>query len=229
VPRPADRAARVLVVGDSLGQSLAAALAEAGDARGIEVASRAAAGCTLDVERTMFQDGREMSHEDEMCPELVLRWGDDVARFQPDAVLVLYGAVWSDWVLDGRRRGSCDPEFQRHYGELVDHAIVTLSSRGGRVVVAPPSYARTYGTIADHDALTDCQRGIYTDAVARHADRAALVRADLTVCPSPSTCDTQEGMRRYDGLHFRGDDAAIIAGWLLDQVLLPSALVGGGE
>jgi lysophospholipase L1-like esterase len=218
----------VLVVGDSVGQSLADALTVAGDARGIEVASRAVAGCTLDVERTTFQDGRDVLHEDERCPELVLGWGEDVARFQPDVVLVVYGAVWSDWVLGGQRRGSCDADFRQHYGSLVDQAIGALSSHGARVAVAPPTYARMYGILPEHDALTDCQRTTYADAVARHADRAALLRLDLAVCPTPSTCDTQQGMRRYDGLHFRDDDAAFTASWLLDQVVGAAGSSDGG-
>jgi hypothetical protein len=218
----------VLVVGDSVGQSLADALTVAGDARGIEVASRAVAGCTLDVERTTFQDGRDVLHEDERCPELVLGWGEDVARFQPDVVLVVYGAVWSDWVLGGQRRGSCDADFRQHYGSLVDQAIGALSSHGARVAVAPPTYARMYGILPEHDALTDCQRTTYADAVARQADRAALLRLDLAVCPTPQTCDTRDGMRRYDGLHFRDGDAAVTAGWLLDQVVRPAGSAAGG-
>ena len=59
VPRPAERAPRVLMVGDSVGYSLSESLAEVGRASAIDVAVRAAPGCSLTEERAVFQNGPE--------------------------------------------------------------------------------------------------------------------------------------------------------------------------
>jgi peptidoglycan/LPS O-acetylase OafA/YrhL len=224
--RPAGRTPRVLAVGDSVAYSLSSALATMGQRSAIDVAVRAAPGCTPDDQRTAYRIGPATKREPSVCLTMVQRWPADVERFQPDLVLLLYGGFTNGWLVDGQPLDACDPAYAARYGALLDHAIDTLSAGGARVVVALPAYNRVFGPVQAADATTDCLTATYTDAVARHADRAALLRLDLFACPTADTCDSTQvdGARlRFDGLHYRGAAARLASQWILDQMVQPAA------
>jgi peptidoglycan/LPS O-acetylase OafA/YrhL len=224
--RPAGRTPRVLAVGDSVAYSLSSALVTMGQRSAVDVAVRAAPGCTPDDQRTAYRNGPATKHEPSVCQTMVQRWPRDVERFQPDLVLVLYGGFISGWLLDGPPLDTCDPAYGAHYGALLDRAIDTLTAGGARVVVALPAYNRVYGTVEAADATVDCLTATYTAAVARHADRAAILRLDLFACPTADTCDSTQvdGRRlRFDGLHYRAAAARLASQWILDQLVQPAA------
>jgi hypothetical protein len=216
----------VLVVGDSVAYSLSSALPATGRSSSIEVALRAAPGCTPDDQRTMYKLGPQTKREPSICPTMVERWPRDVQRFQPDIVVLLYGGFTGGWLIDGQPLGACDPLYAERYGQLLDRAIDSLASGGARVVVALPAYNRIYGKVDAADATVDCVNQTYTAAVTRHADRAALLRLDLFACPTVDTCDSTEvdGRRlRFDGLHYRDAAARLASQWILDQLVQPTA------
>ena len=222
-PRPVGRAARVLVVGDSVAYSLTSALTNVGRANAVDVAVRASPGCSLD-EQAVFERKSGTEKPPAVCTKILRRLPDDVQRFQPDLVLMVYGGYMTDWVLDGAPTQPCDPAYDQRFGELVDQTIDVLSSAGGRVVIALPAYNRVYGQLDDLDTMTDCLSQIYTSAVARHPDRASLMRLDLFACPTQTTCESVEvdgHQLRYDGLHYRSHAATTASQWILDQILQP--------
>jgi hypothetical protein len=225
-PRPAGRTPRVLVVGDSVAYSLSSALTKAGRASAIEVAVRAAPACSLNTERAEFRTGAVTTKQPALCSKMVRQWPEDIQRFQPDVVALVFGGFMYDWVIDGQPAKPCEPAYDMRYGQMVDQAIETLSGVGARVVVALPAYNRVYGQLGDLDTATDCLTRVYTDAVARHADRASIMRLDLFACPTQATCDSTgaNGHRlRFDGLHYRSDAALSASHWILDQVLQPAS------
>jgi hypothetical protein len=213
-----------MVDGDSVAYSLANALPATGKAASIDVAVRAAPGCTPDAERTSYKIGPAPQREPSVCPTMVERWPRDIARFQPDVVVLLYGGFTSGWLIDGQPVSACDPTYGSRYGQVLDQAVDTLTAGGARVVVALPAYNRVYGKIADTDANVDCLAATYTAAVLRHADRAALLRLDLFACPTVDTCDSTQvdGRRlRFDGLHYRDAAARAASQWILEQLVQP--------
>ena len=223
--RPVGRSPRVLVVGDSVAYSLRNALPEAGRAASIDVAIRAAPGCTPELTRSRYRDGPATTKEPAVCPTMVEGWPRDVERYQPDLVVLLYGAFPVGWLVDDQPVSACDPAYAQRYGELLDQAIETLSASGAQVVIAPPAYNRVYGPIAALDTANDCMRETDTAAVIRHADRAALLRVDLFACPTEDTCDSTQvdGRRlRFDGLHYRDAAARLASQWILDQLVQPA-------
>jgi hypothetical protein len=222
--RPVGRAPRIMFVGDSVAYSLANALPAVGKAAAVEVAVRAAPGCTPAPDRTAYKIGPAPQREPSLCPTLVQRWPGDIARYQPDLVVLLYGGFMSGWLIDGQPVDACDPVYAARYGQVLDQAMDTLSAGGARLVVALPAYNRVYGTAATADAEVDCMAATYTAAVLRHADRAALLRLDLFACPTVDTCDSTQvdGRRlRYDGLHYRDAAARAASQWILDQLVQP--------
>ena len=56
------------MVGDSVGYSLSESLAEVGRASAIDVAVRAAPGCSLTEERAVFQNGPETNRQPASVP-----------------------------------------------------------------------------------------------------------------------------------------------------------------
>ena len=224
--RPPGRAPRVLAVGDSVAYSLSSALTTMGRRSAIDVAVRAAPGCTADDQRTAYRDGPTNQKEPSVCPTMVQRWPRDVERFQPDLVLLLYGGFVQGWLVDGQPLDACDPAYRAHYSAILDRAIDTLTAGGARLVVAMPAYNRVYGVVEAADATVDCLTSTYTDAVARHADRASILRLDLFACPTKDTCDSTQvdGRRlRFDGLHYRDAAARLASQWILDQLVQPAA------
>ena len=113
--RPAGRTPRVLAVGDSVAYSLSSALTTMGRRSAIDVAVRAAPGCTADDQRTAYRDGPTTKKEPSVCPTMVQRWPRDVERFQPDLVLLLYGGFVQGWLVDGQPLDACDPAYRAHY------------------------------------------------------------------------------------------------------------------
>jgi peptidoglycan/LPS O-acetylase OafA/YrhL len=224
--RPAGRTPRVLAVGDSVAYSLSSALATMGQRSAIDVAVRAAPGCTPDDQRTAYRVGPATKQEPSVCLTMRQRWPRDIERFQPDLVLLLYGGFTDGWLVDGQPLNACDPAYRAHYGALLDGAIDTLTAGGARVVVALPAYSRVFGAVKEADATMDCLNATYADAVARHADRAAVLRLDLFACPNADTCDSTQvdgGRLRFDGLHYRGAAARLASQWILDQLVQPAA------
>ena len=224
--RPAGRTPRVLAVGDSVAYSLSSALTTMGRRSAIDVAVRAAPGCTADDQRTAYRDGPTTQKEPSVCPTMVQRWPRDVERFQPDLVLLLYGGFVQGWLVDGQPLDACDPAYRAHYSAILDRAIDTLTAGGARLVVALPAYNRVYGVVEAADATVDCLTSTYTDAVARHADRSTILRLDLFACPTKDTCDSTQvdGRRlRFDGLHYRDAAARLASQWILDQLVQPAA------
>ena len=57
-----------------------------GQRSAIDVAVRAAPGCTADDQRTAYRDRPDHQKEPSVCPTIVQRWPRDVERFQPDLV-----------------------------------------------------------------------------------------------------------------------------------------------
>ena len=121
---------------------------------------------------------------------------------------------------------ACDPLYRAYYDALLDRAIDTLTAGGARLDVALPAYTRVFGVVDAADATVDCLTATYTDAVARHADRAAILRLDLFACPTRDTCDSMQvdGRRlRFDGLHYRDAAARLASQWILDRLVQPAA------
>jgi lysophospholipase L1-like esterase len=192
----------------------------------VDVAVRAAPGCIPDDQRAAYRIGPATNREPSVCPTLVQRWPRDIERFQPDLVLLLYGGFMNGWLVDGQPLDACDPAYRAQYGALLDRAIDTLTAGGARLVVALPAYNRVFGVVEVSDATVDCLTSTYTDAVARHADRAAILRLDLFACPTRDTCDSTQvdGRRlRFDGLHYRDAAARLASQWILDQLVQPAA------
>ena len=170
--------------------------------------------------------GPATKQEPSLCPTIVQRWPRDVERFQPDLVLLLYGGFVNGWLVDGQPVDACDPAYRAHYGALLDGAIDTLTAGGARLVVALPAYHRVYGVVEAADAAVDCLTATYTDAVARHADRAADPALRPVRLPDQGHLRLDAGRRPPAALRrppLPGAAARLASQWILDQLVQPAA------
>ncbi len=166
---------RVLAVGDSVAYSLSSRPRRTGRALGDR--RRGPRRARLHPRRPadgLPRSARPPTKEPSVCPTMVQRWPRDVERFQPDlVVLLLYGGFINGWLVDGQPLDACDPAYRAPTARSSTRRSTPSPPVGARLVVALPAYNRVYGIVAAADATVDCLAATYTDAVARHADRAA--------------------------------------------------------
>lgn len=207
VQRPAHRPYRILVVGDSVGASLASPLAELAPQADYEVFSRAAPSCSYDRELT---SGGEFT-EEPACLDIVERWVEDVDLYRPDAVLFVFGS-WSGWDYEGEFRTQCDAVLAEHVQDLYALAVDDLGSTGAPVYFVVPPYWRQGDPDPAIDDAYDCLRTVMADFVASDPTRTALVDIHGLVCDGRDCDATADGEPvRADGLHFSGPGALAVA------------------
>jgi peptidoglycan/LPS O-acetylase OafA/YrhL len=220
LPRPA----RVLLVGDSVGASLAEGI-DAADGLPIDVVSLAKAGCGINTEFDQIRrpDGSVVP-EDQSCAEWPQRWRDTITTFQPDVrILVLGWPGQTERVVHGQWRQPCDPVFDAWYTDRVVDALTVLhegATDTTSVAVTTAGYFRPESDPPpDNDRHVACLNDAYRRA-ASQVPSTQVVDLGGWVCSSPESCREHDGgPLRTDGLHFLGPAAEIAAGWVLHEAL----------
>jgi peptidoglycan/LPS O-acetylase OafA/YrhL len=232
LPRPAGRLPRVLVVGDSVGWDVGAAL-ESDPSLGVVGLNRAIPACTLGRANSEWRHrGVAVEAEHERCREWERRWGDAVERFRPDAVVFVFAGPPSDELrIDGQWRPICGPDVTRYWRGEVDAALRVLGSGGATVYLTAPAPHRSPFFGADENEHLDCLRTVYEDAAADHRETTRWLRMDTWLCPSegagtgrPQDCvDTIDGVKlRHDGVHFIEEGRRAMARWVVSQLFEPA-------
>ena len=209
---------RVMVVGDSVAQTLGRGLERWGPAHGFEVLNAARLWCPI------ARGGRiaaSFGKQADTCADWPTRWPALAADFHPDVVVVLT-TIWDS---SHRQRdewgphylGPGDARFDSFIATEWSEAVRVLRATGARVVWLAPPCAR------DHQSNLGLQYG--NDHFLVAAVTAGAIPIDLAhrVCPEgvfrDSTPDHED--TRPDGLHFSDSGADEIARWLGPQVANP--------
>jgi peptidoglycan/LPS O-acetylase OafA/YrhL len=220
----APRPPRVLIVGDSVGESLANGLVGHEDRLGVDVQSlaRSACGVQREVTRIRLLDGT-IGPDGDGCAAVIDSWAPEIQRFKPDDVILVLGfAGGLDKEVDGVWRQPCDAEFQTWYRAQLEDALTALTAGGQPVVLTTAPYAKPGAhpsAARDHD--DDCLNDLYRQ-LATTRPGVRLVDLAAHVCPG-NVCEASvDGFElRPDGLHYYGESSAIVGSWLLQQVLGP--------
>lgn len=225
VARPAGRAPRLLVVGDSVAVYLGEGFARQPDLH-IQLGSQAMYKCTLGRQYSVWKrrDGIPDT-ENADCRRWPTIWGDAVRDFKPDAVLLLFGGppqgtlnIGDGWF------EPCSAEYQAYQRGEVDAAIDVLAARGAIVFLAPAAHPRFPFLPNDIDARTDCVNRVYREAAAARPDKARILALDDWTCPPPGQeCVDEIGgaKLREDGIHYRDAGADAAARWAAGQIFTP--------
>jgi peptidoglycan/LPS O-acetylase OafA/YrhL len=224
LPRPLDRWPRLMVVGDSVGGSLGGPMESNQATYQVQAVNRAIPACTLDRDsgRTLSTTGAPRQ-EAPACQQWPQRWADDISRFNPDAVLMIFGGLNGEpRLVDGSFHGMCEQVTLDWYRKELDDALTLLASKGAVVFVTPFAYSETTDR-PDADATADCLNPVVRAAVAANPD-ARLIPLDTYVCSAPNHCKTTvDGVKlRWDGLHYRDHAADVMDQWLLGQIFQPA-------
>jgi hypothetical protein len=217
------RPPRVLVVGDSVGFTVAAGLIPYQDQLGIQVRSKAVIACGVarGSGRVRLPDG-SIATESKACHDWPTTWRAELEQFQPDVVLLVVGWPGStERDFDGEWRSPCQPAFDMWYEGEVREALAVLTSTGVPVAMTNAAYWRSPRAPKGSDEKVDCVNRIY-DKVVASTSGVSLIDLMGYVCPEPPTClDERDGVAplRDDGLHFNGPAGTLVGVWLVRQAL----------
>jgi peptidoglycan/LPS O-acetylase OafA/YrhL len=215
--RKVDSQHHFLVVGDSVGASLASAGEQVAGALGVQIDNRSVVGCGLvrGSQRIRLPDGKISVRA--TCRDWESRWAGDVEQTTPDVVLLVLGApTIGSLDIDGRWLHPCEPAFDAAYAREARRAIEVLGSRGAAVLIATAPYVDQNEDYADNRARTDCINRVYEAETAR-APFSETVDLGRRVCPSFECAERQNGfVLRPDGTHFDPQSAPLILTWLVD-------------
>jgi peptidoglycan/LPS O-acetylase OafA/YrhL len=224
---------RLLLVGDSLAESLGNALRSEAQRQGSFAKVMARHGCgVLPTSQMRFPSGQvvELPH----CPILRKEWATYAKQARPDIVFLVEG--WAG--VGAKRVGArwlrpCEAESDRAYAAHLEGLIGELGASGSRVALMAsmsPSLAdlsskiaRMWGTASGPEVQRrmDARAACLNDVRRAVAERTGSLLLDLdrALCREGG-CPRQQGgvVLRTDGVHFRGEGARWLARWLLGEV-----------
>lgn len=224
-PGGGTRPARVLLVGDSVGASLATGLRDVADLP-VELQSLAKVGCGVNTEfdQIKLPDGT-LIPEDQSCVGWPDRWRAELATGADARILVLGWPGQTARLLDGQWRLPCDPVFDAWYRTKVEDALRILHEGAGPgdvVALTTAAYFRPPNNDEppDNDRHVGCLNDTYRAAAAA-VPGTQVIELGSWVCPDASSCRERDNgtLLRADGLHFLGPAGGIAGSWVLRQAL----------
>ena len=217
---------RILVLGDSVADTVDDALQAVAGARGVTVSSLTRPGCGMTTAVPLWDDGRE------------IQWGsacaDGTAEYQSGAVrdttpdTVIWLSTWetSDQIFDGTVARFGTPEGDAALLTELEEAWARITSGGARLVLVAVPTPATDGEVSPLRADEGDRRrhltALFRRFAALHPDSVAVADLASIVCPDGDPCSgTVEGvkLRPRDGNHFEGDGPAWVAPRLYHEVL----------
>ena len=224
-----DRAARVLLVGDSVANSLAPGLVNRAVAQGFRFWNASVPGCGFATEVGDHQLGAQWIAPPEQCrPTWRKRWPAHIAAWNPDVVVVgLGGQVTYDRRLSGHVVLYDTPAGIALARDELDTAVRLLSTRGAKVVVLTALYGRLGWPLqinldrsGFNDAWINEWNTIARNVAAAHPKSVQLLDLNERLDPGGKFSETIDGVgARSDGVHLTPEASDITAAWLAPQLL----------
>lgn len=216
---------KVLLVGDSVGCFIGAALDEHQVADGIVTLNRSHLGCPMVKPRRERDASGTEAPTYSACVDGV---SSSLAAFEPDvSVLMVGGPMVNGYDIGGGRFvGPCDADFAPWYTAGARRSIAALSATGAAVVVVsivhPPRFIDVGPGIlvpAVYGRDVACLNRLLREAVAAEPG-SRLLDLDAYICPGGECRTKLVGVTlRGDGRHFQGPAANVVAAWMLPRVL----------
>ncbi len=212
-PPPPPPVQRIMVVGDSVSQTLGRGIERWGARNAVDVFNGATYWCP--IARGGRLAGQYGTEQGEGCTNWATRWARQLDAFQPDVVVVLT----TFWDIGDRQRDVWGPDFVKPSDSRLENWVVSewraavdlLSSRGAVVVWLSPPCMRDNNV----NTIMEAQ---YPKMLARLHNTRSTVPIDLKryVCPTGAFSTTVDGVdgARPDGTHFSDPGADVVAAWL---------------
>ena len=219
---------KVTFIGDSIAKTLAQAVAPFGPQYDVIVQDAGILGCGV-VEGGPFRYFGTLYQPLPQCQGWDKTWSASIAANKPDEVAIVAGR-WElmDRLFNGRWTHVGDPEFDAFIAAEFEKAIAVAGSSGAKVALfTTPYYKRGPGP-ADNGGLWPEDEPIRVDAVnniikavaANHAGAVTLVDFGSKLSPEGHLAITIDGVKvRSDGVHLTRASGAVVAPWLLPELV----------
>lgn len=225
---PANGPVRVLVIGDSLGCSVAVGLAPTGYPA-LEVHQATMIGCGV-VSGEVFDAADPFPRNTEDCPELV-RELHERAFAQVEPTVVVWASIWERFGLreGGRTVAAGSPEWRWLLQARFEDALGRIADGGAQLVLltaASPAPAELIGGRRIVSPRFDGKFAVLDRELrrfaARHPDLVTLIDVAEKICPHGPPCPAKVAgvrPRRVDGSHFDPAGSVWLARWMLPKIL----------
>jgi len=239
-----------MVLGDSVGLSLEPGLTQVGKEWNLSVWNPSVLMCGF-VSEDMVVDllGNVSRDQADKCKAWRAAWPSAVDAFQPDVVVMLFGAWdYRDHVVNGVTLETGTPEWDAYVLSQLQRQMTALTSRGATLLLLTWPYQRAVmwpemgnaGVKAEQIAHRDVDElnALYRRFAEQHPDSVSLIDLNSYVCPQGKFTDlVVDGVRmREDGTHFTSRSSYIVARWLVPQIVevatggqSPGPLVNGAS
>jgi len=218
LPGAKHQPARVLIVGDSVGDSVTRTVVPEQSRFGVEIESLAVPGCGFVRSNPAIHYLDGSLGDETACLAQHARWTARIDEWQPDVVIAIFGWVGNtERLVEGAWRRPCDPVFDAWFEGEAAAMLDTLNRGHARVFLTTAPYMRAANAPPDSDRSTDCLNRLYTGNLTA-SRRVGIVDLASHVCPD-GICRTElEGEElRPDGLHFEGAASLWAGDWILHQ------------
>ncbi len=220
---------RVLLVGDSVANSLAPGLEHFASTDGFELWNAAVPGCGLASDLGQrFTAGWE-SQPPVCAPGWRDRWPQHIADWNPDVVVALLGAQDTfDRRIDGNVLRFDEPGGEQLALDELQQAVDIFDSRGARVVfLTAPYYVPGWPQQIDLDrsqynpAWIDRWNALLRETAARNPGKVKVLDLNKVLDPSGHWTDSVDGVtvRISDKMHLTVAGAELAAAALVPQML----------
>jgi hypothetical protein len=216
---------RLLLVGDSVANSLSGGLADEAAARGLTFFGATRSGCGMTTAVPTHDDGTAVPWAQSCADGTATYQSDAVNTYQPEVVLWL-----SSWEAGDHTVGTRLLDFGTRVGDAglledFDASRLRLTAGGATLVMLtmPPNAEDSEVGPADPDLVARFGHlnKLLRRFAAQHPDTVRVVDLADIVCPSGVPCsELVDGirLRPRDGSHFAREGAAWVAPRLLDAI-----------
>jgi hypothetical protein len=217
-------ATRVLLVGDSVADSLAVGLFAQEGTHGFVLQNQAAHGCGMRQGEILTGGGFLPRDDCASVPEL---WQQEVDQFRPEVVVLLISA-WDGFTYfkDGRSVPASSSEAEEEFTAGLERAFDILSSRGARLVLLTTPYI-VHPTL--DDGAIDRLNELGAQAAERSSADVTVIDLNEHLSPDGTYTPDLDGVRvrSNDDLHFSEEGAVVVSAWLAPRILDEARLRAG--
>jgi hypothetical protein len=218
----------VLVLGDSLGLTLAVGLSNNAQAWGVHVQNGAVIGCDLDA-TTIVNIKGSMSQAAQGCADWPHTWAAEVRQANPDVVAIELGR-WevSDRIVNGSWTRIGEQPWDDLLSRLLNEAVSVVSQSGAKVVLFTLPYIQQTTTQPDgqpwdinQPIRTNEYNKIVRQVAARHKRVVTVVDLNRLFAPAGHYTSYIDGVRV---MNTDDEHPSIAGGELLRPIILPELL-----
>jgi peptidoglycan/LPS O-acetylase OafA/YrhL len=223
---------RIMLVGDSLAESLLDALKAAAAQQGAELYPASIPGCGILGGQPVDLSGAPFKWSATCEREIPKYQTTRLAQIHPDVVIWLSGWDRDDRLVDGQRVSISTMSGRAMFFQLIDQSATRLTSTGARLVMmtVAPTAPSDLAPDPPADPTFEHMNRLLREYARTHTDRVSVVDLAGMLCPSGRQPCPEEvsGVqpRHRDGNHFEPDTAGWVARQVMPQVM--AATPGSG-